>query len=619
MTSDPKKNGEAPRDDVDRSAKQATTVAEAGQRPPGDAAASERAAAAPSQPAAAKAQGDKGSKPAGVVTSTGHAARMLAAAPDEQITAALAAGKHERAADLMQRHGERLLAEGAEEGLVRWFEQLPNALIQKMPRLAVLHAWLLVYREQYPGAATRISEAERALRALEMSGAKRWPEDGDDVVPLSPFADVKRSIRALRSHLAWIHGELDVSELPASVDDMMLPSSAEHPVWRARALVTLARCRFLAGALADAAQDLDAAIACTTVTAQRAARSVGLEAKVGLGRVREAQARLDDAAKLYAEVIDEADDSPDVADAVAAARVGQGRVALAHRDLDAAAEALAAGLVRADETGWLSVAVDGLVALAWVQHARGDHADARASLERADRFVKSRDRRWAAETVALQRVTLMLAHDDRPGIRRWRQSVAVRGPDRHERLGPIREARHIVEALVGTALGDADQVIEALVAARASAEEAGRTALAVEAAIAEARCRLALDARAEAAAALGHAVKLAAPSSLVHPFLLLGPLPDALVAALPAPSNDAERALVAAIGATVDHAPPTKRQAPPTGKKRKEGRPSGPIETARPVADAAPSPHESEPEEGAPSTAEEAVTEEAAPPARPAR
>ncbi|TNF23445.1 MAG: hypothetical protein EP329_27515, partial [Deltaproteobacteria bacterium] len=223
-----------------------------------------------------------------LVTSAGHAQRMLAAAPAEQISAALEAGKHERAADLLQRHGERLLAEGAEAELVRWFEQLPNALVQRAPRLALLHAWLLVYREQYPGAATRVREAERGVRALEMSGAKRWPEEGDDVVQLAPFADVKRSIRALQAHLAWIHGDVDPSGLPGAVDEMMLPSSAEHPVWRARALVTLGRCRYLAGALADAAQDLDAAIACTAVSGQRAARAVELEARVGLGRVREA-------------------------------------------------------------------------------------------------------------------------------------------------------------------------------------------------------------------------------------------------------------------------------------------------------------------------------------------
>lgn len=504
--------------------------------------------------------------------SQGHAARMLAAAPEEQIEAALAAGKYERAADLMQRHGERLLAEGAEELLARCFERVPNALIQRLPRLAVLHAWLLVYTEQYPGAATRISEAERALRSLEMAGVHRWPEDADEVVALRPFADVKRAIGAIRGHLAWIHG--DPCALSESVDEVIMASSADHPVWRARALVTLGRCRYLAGALADAAQDLDAALASTGASDQRLARTVGLEARIGLGRVREAQGRLDAAAKLYADVIGQAGDSPEHADPVASAHIGLGRIALAHRDLVAAERALERGLARADETGWLAVALDGLLAWAWVQQASGRPEAVADALNRAERFVKARDRRWAAERVTTERALLLLAQGDMPAVRRWQQASAMRAEDR---LGPIREAQRLTKGLVMMALGDADGAAPVLAEVRREAATAGLVALAVAAAVADARCQYARGKKKAAAAALADAVVLAAPSSMIHPFVALGPLPAPLLATLPKPKSDAERALIGALappeGPAAAEKPAPAKPSPTAPSKAKKGAP----------------------------------------------
>ena len=532
-------------------------------------------------------------------TSQGHATRMLAAAPEEQIAAALEAGKYERAADLMQRHGERLLAEGAEALLARCFEQLPNALIQRMPRLSVLHAWLLVYTEQYPGAATRVSEAERGLRALEMAGQHGWPEDGEEVVALRPFADVKRAISAIRGHLTWIQG--DPSALPASVDETILASSADHPVWRARALVTLGRCRYLAGALTDAAEDLEAAIACTGVSGQRLARIVGMEAQVGLGRVREAQGRLDAAAKLYADVIGQAGDAPDHADHVASAYVGLGRIALAHRDLAAAEQALQRGLTRADETAWLSVALDGLLAWAWVQQAHGRSDEVKAALDRADRFVKARDRRWAAELVTTQRAQLLLARGDMPAVRRWQQASAMRGEDR---LGPIREAQRLTKGLVLTALGDADAAALVLAEVRREATAAGLVVLAVEAAVADARCQHARGKKKEAAAALADALALAAPSSIIHPFVALGPLPTDLLATLPKPKSDAERALFGALAST-EGAKPAPKPAPvkPSPSAKNKAAKAAPIATEQEVAIATPPPAEERAPEASPADA----------------
>ncbi|MCA9514788.1 MAG: hypothetical protein KC635_07600, partial [Myxococcales bacterium] len=209
--------------------------------------------AAPSNGSGAHAPG---APRAGVGSAGVSAEKILASAPAEQIAAAIGQKKLDRAAELLEAHGERLLAEGEEERLLGWFAEIPDALVKKKPRLAVTQAWLFVYTERYQAALARLSEAERELRSLEMAGQKS--HDDEDVVELTPFAELKRSINAVRAHLGWMAG--DLSSLPESVDEVMLGASGDHPVWRARALVTLGRCRALAGALGDAAEDIDAAL-----------------------------------------------------------------------------------------------------------------------------------------------------------------------------------------------------------------------------------------------------------------------------------------------------------------------------------------------------------------------
>lgn len=476
-----------------------------------------RNGSAPSQP----------TKPEPAKPVTGHAARILASAPEEQIAAALRAKKYERAADLIERHGERLLAEGAEATLLTWFDEVPDALVRKAPRLAVLHAWLLVYVERYQTAASRLSEAERALRALEVAGAHGWPEDDADVVALEPFADLKRGIRAVRAHLAWIEG--DLSELPDSVEGMMLPASADHPVWRARALVTLGRCHHLAGSLDDARDALDAALACAHASGQRRAAIIAHQARVVLGRVHEAAGRLDAASALYDEVVAAADDTVEHADVVAAARIGRGRVALTRLDLEGSRPALTAGLDRLESTASQAVGLDGLIALAWLEQASGDAAAARDALDRAERFVKATGRRWPLEIVSAQRARLAVARGDVPAARRWAQQFALRGA---ARLGPVRELQLVTHGLCLLAGGDAEAAAAPLAEARAAADAGGRPLIAVEAAIAQARAWSALGDAKAADNALSDALALAAPAQVVAPFVIEGPLPAALRDAL---------------------------------------------------------------------------------------
>jgi len=512
------------------------------------------------------------------------AERILASAPAEQIGAAMAAKKHERAADLLELHGERMLAEGEQTRLTEWVDALPDSLVKKKPRLAVLHAWLLVYGQRYQAAVTRLSEAERALRALEMSGAVGFfDEADDDVVALEPFADLKHSIRAVRAHIAWMQG--DLSNLPESVDDAMLASSAEHPVWRSRALVTLGRCRLLAGALVDAAEDLDAAIACTMMARGSQARIIELEALVLMGRVREAQANLDKAQRHYEEVLSKAKDAEAHADARAAAEVGLGRIALDRGDFETAASHLERGLARVADTRSPSVGLDGSLAWATLLQERGDNEGTHRALTQAERFLKDHGIRWATEIIGAHRARLALRRDDVGTAKRWSQQFGLRGGDK---LGPIREAQQVTYGMCLIAQGELEAAIAPLEEARESASAGGRGSIALDAHVQLAVAHLRLGGKDKARDSAAAALRVAAPGGIQLPFLGIGRVVTDLLG-VANPKDAREKTLAELIARRVSGGAEAPASAAPAASAKPASTSKGggrtPIETKQPVPD----------------------------------
>ncbi|MFT7580263.1 MAG: ATP/maltotriose-dependent transcriptional regulator MalT [Myxococcota bacterium] len=443
------------------------------------------------------------------------ARRLMEAAPAEQIDAALGAKKYARAADLIQRHGEPFLLDAQTERLAAWLDQLPDVHITKRPRLALLNAWLCIYTEQYQQALTRIGEAERELRSLELHGSKT-PAETDDAaaVSLEPFADTKRGVRAAKAHLAWLRG--DMATLTAGLGDTMLASSSDHPIWRANALLTLGRAHYMAGDLVSAAQDLDVAVTVAGDSRQRRARETLVAAQVLLGRVREAQTKLDSALELYQGVLDGTDPTKKTDDtswltARAGALVGVARIHLLRHDVEAAAHALAASAEQIAASKLVVVGLHGDLAAAHLRRAQGDDDASMVALARAEAFVKTHERRWAIPYVNAHRALLALGRGELATAGRWAQQVAMRGGDQ---IGPIKETQQVVFALVRLAQSKPGEALTSAQTALASATEGGRKLGALEAGAAAAMAYQALAKDADATKALTDALLLAAPAKI---------------------------------------------------------------------------------------------------------
>jgi ATP/maltotriose-dependent transcriptional regulator MalT len=222
---------------------------------------------------------------------------LLGSAPDEQIAQAIATERWARAADLMALHGERILLDGGVSELAGWLMALPEEYRQKSARLSALAAWVRIYDQHYQDALRHLSLAERALQQMRLADVAREADE----VELRPFAELEQSLSAIRLHLRAVSDE--GGALPAQVEEIMIPASADHPLWRAGALVILGRCRYLEGDLGGASSDLETAqILARELRGTRAAQ-VAADAAVLLGRVAEARGTLGEAATCYETVL----------------------------------------------------------------------------------------------------------------------------------------------------------------------------------------------------------------------------------------------------------------------------------------------------------------------------
>jgi ATP/maltotriose-dependent transcriptional regulator MalT len=347
----------------------------------------------------------------------------MGSAPHEQIAAAIAGGHDGRAIELLLQHGERMLVDGRAGELHGWLEALPDSAFASQYRLGLLAAWVHIYQQRYREALARVASAERALqtRIIAHEGAHR----GGDLVT-RPFDEALAGIAAVKAHLRAVSGELPGSA--ESVDAMMLPASADHPVWRAEALVVLARTRLLAGDLARGREDLSDAVALAASSGASRARRAEAEARVLLARIAALEGREGDAnAELDAV-------RPDSGLAFAAARIAKARLAAERLDL-AAAERLLAEACQVREardadgaTGApdpMTVLVEGGLVGALVAALRGDHADARAQVDELERALKDADFRWLGELVQASRFRLATLRNDAPLLRRMLQQQSV--------------------------------------------------------------------------------------------------------------------------------------------------------------------------------------------------
>jgi ATP/maltotriose-dependent transcriptional regulator MalT len=133
---------------------------------------------------------------------------------DDAVRHALAAGDDTWAAQLIERHADRLLVRGESATLAQWLAALPAELIDTQPRLLLAQALLALRSGRLEGIEDRLDAAERALAdAGRMTDATFEPWVGRGA---SLLANVPAAIALDRAYLAELRGETKLAITLAS-------------------------------------------------------------------------------------------------------------------------------------------------------------------------------------------------------------------------------------------------------------------------------------------------------------------------------------------------------------------------------------------------------------------
>ncbi len=359
----------------------------------------------------------------------------------EAVQHALAAADFERMAEMIERVGLSIAYQGQVHMVLGWLNALPDVVVAMRPILCILHADLLMYTYQTPAAEARLQLAERAVLAE---------------LPLEQQEIIQGLVAVIRAQIARYAGDLPACVTFARDALRLLP---ETRMWaRAAAVLNVAHDYLISGAVPPATEQLIVAVL-------EMARSAGdlvlqLRSITLLARFQVLQGRLRQAATTYGEAL-RIIATPDMLGFLpggSAYCFGLGEILREWNDLDGAENQLKQGV----ETlgGTLLAATEditlGYLALARVQHARGNDDGARASLAAFADVAAQRHfpPYLQARGVAVQ-VQFELAHGNLTPARRW---LASSGLSADDGVSFAHEQEYLVLARVLLALAGADPV-----------------------------------------------------------------------------------------------------------------------------------------------------------------
>jgi LuxR family transcriptional regulator, maltose regulon positive regulatory protein len=430
----------------------------------------------------------------------------------EAVRHALAAD-HERAAQLIERYGLRVIVGGGVQTALNWLGQIPEAMLLARPFLLILHSLALLFNNEPAAAEARLEDAERTIRADTPPAGVRFTQG---------------NVAAIRANMALYSGDLAGCIAYGERVLALLPES--EVIARTTAQLHVARAFRVSGDVTQAEERR----AVAAIAPIRATGSLigTIGAVANLARLQILQGRRRAAAATLGQ-LDEMAGGPDELRGLhggLAYHVGMGELRREWNELDAAAAYLAAAMALLPGTQTVDaddVAL-GYLALARLQHARGEHAAAEETLlqfrEQAERrgFVTDLQRRGTA-----LRAQLALAAGDLPAAIAWAGASGL-APD--DNLAFRREAEYlllarvwIAQAQAGTAGDLLAQALRLLDRLLADAAAKDRQDSALEILIVRALGLRAQAAHPDALTTLAHALALGAREGYVRRFVDEGP------------------------------------------------------------------------------------------------
>jgi len=430
----------------------------------------------------------------------------------EAVQHALTAADGERVADLIEQHGLHVIVDGQVQTLLGWLRALPDGLIRTRPLLCIFHAFALQFTNQLEAAEARVQDAERCIQ----------PDTPPDQAHF-----IQGYAAAVRANAARYRGDL-ASDV-AFGEQMLRWLPATEVVPRMAATLHVARAFRVSGDVTEAQERLAVAV----VASFRDSRSLLglLGALINLARLQVLQGRHRAAVATYREAVELAS-RPDEQLLIEgpAYYVGMGELLRERNDLDAAER----HLTQAMEQLAVRLAVDaedvvlGYLALARVQHARGDPTTARATL---DTFMELARRRGfvshlIARGAAVQ-AHLALAQGNLAAAVDWAAASSTQWvPGAADEISFPREAEYLIMARVwiaqarsGSAGVYLQPAIELLDRLLTDATAKARMDSVVEILIVRTLALWAQGQQTDALATLARALTLAEPESYIRRFV----------------------------------------------------------------------------------------------------
>lgn len=409
----------------------------------------------------------------------------------EAIGHALAGAAWDDAARLIEAHAEAAWMRGEVATVRGWIERLPDPLLSARPRLALAHAWTLLFTSGDPAAV------EHRLRTVE---ARIDPDESPDMSGM---------IAAMRSMLAYSNHDLARTGEWTRIALERIP--AHNIAWRG--VIEISR-----GALAWTLDDRDAALRHLRAAAEmsRAAGNaqVTLLALRSIADIHLLTGQLHAAERLYRDALRYAAAHPALS--TTHVRCNLARVLYEWNDLDGAQQLVetAAALETAVER------IERNVVLALIAFGRGAIDRARALMAEAQRLAGHGSPVMDQGRIAAYRARWALEAGDHVAVEHWLQEAAITVDDP---LSYVHEFDHILLARLRLAQGRAAEITSLLDRLIAAAERAGRAYSRIRLLLLRALAAAALDDSTRARESLQCALGLAAPEGYVRAFLDLGP------------------------------------------------------------------------------------------------
>jgi len=395
----------------------------------------------------------------------------------DAVSAALSAGEHRRAAELLERADRDLALRGEQATFARLLEQIPLALAAERPGLCVA--------------------AARAMLALhDKEGAARWVERGEAAQALP--AEIAARAAAVRSFLARF--ENDLTQAAALVGQAVAGIPEADLSWRSFTAMNQAAIYAQLGDMAgsERATQESARLALAVGDTHTAAISTCV-----LAELSEVQGDLARAQQRFGEALALAGPQ---GRAAGWARIGLGRVLYEQNDLAGAEREVTAGLAIAERTHHLDGRLRGYVALNRIRLTQGDMSEARRLADMLIPVVEAAGVVVARGLPAVIHARVAVAQGEWEEAARWA-----------ERVGESALEPNVMARLL-QAQGRASEAVAALDQQVALLKDRGMDGQWVALVVAQALARLACGDEAGAVANLEDALRLGEATGRVRTF-----------------------------------------------------------------------------------------------------